>query len=317
MANLRTVHHLPVTIQNWQALNTAMTLNFEARLDVESVKRFWEFTSKLYNNNRVWSWPWTLEGNLMSKLSVPYRPLFPIQPLSCTVSEKIRVKILKVAWKGGIWPFRGQGHWVKFCISTKWFNYRQTLGWVYPQQSFDHQHITIIESLYSIFPENSSVRKKGIKFAILEFLGLTVSKKTIKYMYKAFITLLFDARQTAQILLTRYLSFEAQSKRSKNREWVFRFLVPIDGLRPDMYGAILKGERNSGCMEAEIFKTFMTNRVLFENNWFGARFGSLPASIQWKKSDCLYPIPRLLTCGTHMPLIFDAEIAHEYPEFNR
>ena len=76
---------------------------------------------------RVWPWPLTFKGQLRSKIFAPFESPYMTSyltsidtfSLSRTVFEKNRVKILKAAQNGGIWPFKGQGHESIFFYHTK------------------------------------------------------------------------------------------------------------------------------------------------------------------------------------------------------
>ena len=99
-------------------------------------------------------WPLTFIGHVRSKLFLLFESSYMTSyltsidtvSLSRTVSEKIRVKMFKVAQNGGIWPFQGQGHWPIFFISRKGSDSRQTASigvlrvkigsafWLHPHQ---------------------------------------------------------------------------------------------------------------------------------------------------------------------------------------
>ena len=99
--------------------------------DFLSCTVFEKFGFKVF---RVWPWPLTFRGHLGSKIFSPFESPYmtfyltsiDIFSLSCTVFEKIRVKILRVKQNGGFWPFQGQGHWPIFFISTEGSDSHQT-----------------------------------------------------------------------------------------------------------------------------------------------------------------------------------------------
>ena len=80
-----------------------------------------------FKHFRVWPWPLTPKGHLRSKNFIPFKSPYMTSyltsmdtiSLSCTVLEKMPVKILKTAQNGGIWPFEGQGHDSIFFLSYK------------------------------------------------------------------------------------------------------------------------------------------------------------------------------------------------------